>query len=86
MGISMNSFRIVGGIFLMVIAYQMIFEQRQQKRRETIEKAIDDEALSSLATFPLAIPFMAGPGAITIAMLLSEKSGESINKFSLNWF
>jgi len=75
----MNSFRIVGGIFLMVIAYQMIFEQRQQKRRETIEKAIDDEALSSLATFPLAIPFMAGPGAITIAMLLSEKSGESIN-------
>ena len=75
----MNSFRIVGGIFLMVIAYQMIFEQRQQKRRETIEKEIDDEALSSLATFPLAIPFMAGPGAITIAMLLSEKSGESIN-------
>ena len=75
----MNSFRIVGGIFLMVIAYQMIFEQRQQKRRETIEKAINDEALSSLATFPLAIPFMAGPGAITIAMLLSEKSGESIN-------
>ncbi len=79
MGISINSFRIVGGMFLMIIAYQMVFEQRQQRRRETAEKAISDDALSSLATFPLAIPLIAGPGAITIVMLLSEKSGDSIN-------
>ena len=79
MGISINSFRIVGGLFLMIIAYQMIFEQRQQRRKETAEKAVSDEALSSLATFPLAIPLIAGPGAITIVMLLSEKSGDSIN-------
>ena len=79
MGISINSFRIVGGLFLMIIAYQMVFEQRQQRRKETAEKAVSDEALSSLATFPLAIPLIAGPGAITIVMLLSEKSGDSIN-------
>lgn len=79
MGVSINSFRIVGGLFLMIIAYQMVFEQRQQRRMDTAEKAIDDEALSSLATFPLAIPLIAGPGAITIVMLLSEKSGESLN-------
>ena len=78
MGISINSFRIVGGLFLMIIAYQMVFEQRQQRRKETAEKAVSDEALSSLATFPLAIPLIAGPGAITIVMLLSEKSGDSI--------
>ena len=39
---------------------------------------MEDEELSSLATFPLAIPLIAGPGAITLAMLLSEKSGSSI--------
>ena len=79
MGVSINSLRIVGGMFLMIIAYQMVFEQRQQRRKDTAEKALDDEALSSLATFPLATPLIAGPGAITIVMLLSEKSGESIN-------
>jgi len=78
MGININSFRIVGGLFLMVIAYQMVFEQRQKRREQTAESAIDDEELSSLATFPLAIPLMAGPGAITLVMLLSEKSGSSI--------
>ena len=73
MGISIHSFKIIGGLFLIIIAYQMVFEQRQQRRVDTAEKAMDDEALSSLATFPLAIPLIAGPGAITIAMLLSEK-------------
>ena len=78
MGININSFRIVGGMFLMIIAYQMVFEQRQKRREETVEEAMDDEELSSLATFPLAIPLMAGPGAITLVMLLSEKSGNSM--------
>ena len=56
----------------------MLFEKRQQRRKETAEKAMEDEALTSLATFPLAIPLIAGPGAIAIAMLLSEKSPQSI--------
>ena len=78
MGININSFRIVGGMFLMIIAYQMVFEQRQKRKEETVDEAMDDEELSSLATFPIAIPLMAGPGAITLVMLLSEKSGNSI--------
>ena len=78
MGININSFRIVGGMFLMIIAYQMVFEQRQKRREETVEEVMDDEELSSLATFPIAIPLIAGPGAITLVMLLSEKSGTSI--------
>jgi multiple antibiotic resistance protein len=73
MGISFESFRIIGGLFLLIIAYQMVFEQRQDKRQDTAKKAMTDEALSSLATFPLAIPFIAGPGSIAIVMLLSEK-------------
>ena len=78
MGININSFRIVGGMFLMVIAYQMVFEQRQKRREETVEEVMDDDELSLLATFPIATPLIAGPGAITLVMLLSEKSGTSI--------
>lgn len=78
MGISIDSFKIAGGIFLLFIAYEMLFEKRQQRRKETAEKAMEDEALTSLATFPLAITLIAGPGAIAIAMLLSEKSPQSI--------
>ena len=78
MGINIHSFRIIGGLFLLIIAYQMVFEQRQEKRQDTVEKALSDEALTSLATFPLAIPFIAGPGAITIVMLLSEKANSTL--------
>jgi len=80
MGIHIHSFRIIGGLFLLIIAYQMVFEQRQEKRQDTVEKAMSDEALTSLATFPLAIPFIAGPGAITIVMLLSEKGSSSLQE------
>jgi multiple antibiotic resistance protein len=80
MGISIHSFRIIGGLFLLIIAYQMVFEQRQEKRQDTVDKAMSDDALTSLATFPLAIPFIAGPGAITIVMLLSEKGSDNLQE------
>lgn len=80
MGIHIHSLRIIGGLFLLIIAYQMVFEQRQEKRQDTVEKAMSDEALTSLATFPLAIPFIAGPGAITIVILLSEKGSSSLQE------
>ena len=78
MGISIDSFKIIGGLFLIVIAYQMLFEQRQEQRQDTMDEAIRDQALSSLATFPIAIPLIAGPGAIAITMLMQEKSSMSI--------
>ena len=56
MGISIDSFKIIGGLFLIVIAYQMLFEQRQEQRQDTMDEAIRDQAVSSLATFPIAIP------------------------------
>jgi len=78
MGISIDSFKIIGGLFLIVIAYQMLFEQPQEQRQDTMDEAIRDQALSSLATFPIAIPLIAGPGAIAITMLMQEKSSMSI--------
>ena len=73
MNISMDSFKIIGGLFLMVIAFQMVFEQRQERRQSTADNAIDDETIKSIAIFPLAIPLIAGPGAMATSLLLSKE-------------
>ena len=78
MNISMDSFRIIGGLFLIVIAFQMVFEQRQTRRQNTADTAIDDETIESIAIFPLSIPLIAGPGAIATSLLLSKKSYISV--------
>ena len=49
MNISMDSFKIIGGLFLIVIAFQMVFEQRQERRQTTADNAIDDETIKSIA-------------------------------------
>ena len=74
MGININSFKIIGGLFLIFIAFEMVFEKRDERRQNLADSAIDKISAISLATFPLAIPLIAGPGAITITMLIAEKS------------
>ena len=78
MNISMDSFRIIGGLFLIVIAFQMVFERRQSRRQNTADTAIDDETIKSIAIFPLSIPLIAGPGAMATSLLLSKESYLSI--------
>ncbi len=78
MNISMDSFRIIGGLFLVVIAFQMVFEQRQSRKQNTADTAIDDETIKSIAIFPLSIPLIAGPGAMATSLLLSKESYLSI--------
>ena len=74
MGISMSSFKIIGGLFLIAIAFQMVLEQRQSRRENTAEVALDDASIQSIAIFPLAIPLIAGPGAMTTALLIAESN------------
>ena len=74
MGININSFKIIGGLFLIFIAFEMVFEKRDERRQNFADSALDEISAISLATFPLAIPLIAGPGAITITMLIAEKS------------
>lgn len=78
MNISMNSFKIIGGLFLIVIAFQMVFDQRQSRRQNTVETAIDDETIKSIAIFPLSIPLIAGPGAMATSLLISKESYASL--------
>ena len=85
MGISMSSFKIIGGLFLVAIAFQMVLEQRQTRRQNTAELALDDESIQSLAIFPLAIPLIAGPGAMTTALLIAENNAINTTEILINF-
>ena len=85
MGISMSSFKIIGGLFLVAIAFQMVLEQRQSRRQNTAEVALNDESIQSLAIFPLAIPLIAGPGAMTTALLIAETNSADPKQMLVNF-
>ncbi len=69
-GISLPAFRIAGGILLFLTALDMLFERRSKRREDQthVEPHEDDPSV-----FPLAIPLIAGPGAITTMILLTSQ-------------
>ncbi len=74
LGISVSALRIAGGILLFRIAVDMVFAQ---SRRETAEEEAEARAKEDISVFPLAIPLIAGPGALaSILILTSEARGE----------
>ena len=70
-GITLDAFRIAGGIMLFWIAFEMVFEKRQARKEQTVETAVHEDELRNIAVFPLAIPLIAGPGSISAVVLLS---------------
>jgi len=74
LSISLPAFRIAGGLLLFSIASEMVFGVRIARQSEAAEQAIE-EHVRNVAAFPLAIPLMAGPGAITATVLLAGRSG-----------
>lgn len=74
LGIGLPAFRIAGGLLLFAIAFEMVFEKRVRRKASEAEEAIH-EPHAGLAAFPLAIPLMAGPGAITASILLAGRTG-----------
>lgn len=73
LGISLDAFRVAGGIMLFLIALDMVFETRV-KRREERAKAVNDEETEDVSVFPMAMPMIAGPGSIAAVMLLTQKA------------
>jgi len=70
-GITLNAFRIAGGVLLFYLAFEMIFEKRQERHEKSAERAVTVDRIRTIAIFPLAIPLVAGPGAISATILLS---------------
>jgi len=74
LSITLPAFRIAGGLLLFSIASEMVFGVRIARQSKAAEQVIEDH-VRNIAAFPLAIPLMAGPGAITATVLLSGRSG-----------
>ena len=74
LGVSLPAFRIAGGLLLFWIAFEMVFERRNERKAQTAEIAITQDHIRNVAAFPLAIPLMAGPGALTAMMLLAGRA------------
>lgn len=83
LGISMGAFRIAGGLMLFAIAFEMIFEKRNERKEKTTDDAITKDHIHNLAVFPLAIPLIAGPGAISATVLISGTMDGWIGKLQL---
>jgi len=74
LGVSLDAFRIAGGVLLFLIAVDMLFEKRTERREEraemvAIEQASHPGRYDDISVFPLAIPLISGPGAIASVML-----------------
>ena len=77
LAISLSAFRIAGGLLLFSIATEMVFGLRMRREGEVAEQAVEERA-RNIAAFPLAIPLMAGPGAITATVLISGRAEGSL--------
>lgn len=76
--VSLDAFRIAGGLLLFIIALDMLFETRTQRREARNEKVLEERRAhpgehEDISVFPLAIPLIAGPGSIASIMLLFAK-------------
>lgn len=79
LGISLSAFRIAGGLLLLWSAAEMVFDHRSQRRADAAKTAITVDHVRNVAAFPLAIPLMAGPGAITAMILLAGRAENRID-------
>jgi multiple antibiotic resistance protein len=74
LGISLPAFRIAGGLLLFAVAFAMVLGWRSERESKEAEQAAREESVRHIAAFPLAIPLMAGPGAITATLLLAGRA------------
>ncbi len=72
MGITIDAFRVAGGLLLFYTAFEMIYEKRQERKEEVSKSAVKAH-IASISVFPLAIPLLAGPGTISATILLSSE-------------
>jgi multiple antibiotic resistance protein len=82
LAISLPAFRIAGGLLLFSIASEMVFGVRIERQSREAEDALE-EHVRNIAAFPLAIPLMAGPGAITASVLLAGRTGGDLTRLGV---
>ena len=79
LGVTLDSLKIAGGIILMFIAIDILFEKRKKRREKKVEAALDEKTYDEIIIFPIAIPFIAGPSTLATIILLMGNYSASIN-------
>ena len=79
--ISFPAFTIAGGIILFIIALEMLFDKRHQRKEEHINFTSD-----KLSIFPLATPLLAGPAAITSVIVSVSATGNNFTNQVIGMF
>ncbi len=83
LGITVPAFRVAGGLLLFAIAFEMVFAKRSERKERSAEVAVTKDMMHDIAAFPLAIPLIAGPGAISATIILSGAFGEPAGRAAL---
>jgi multiple antibiotic resistance protein len=78
LGISLSAFRLAGGIMLFMIALDMVFERRTERREERAKEIEGTPEAEDISVFPMAIPMIAGPGSIASIMLRSARADGTV--------
>lgn len=77
LGITLPAFKIAGGVMVFLIAIDMVFEKRTERRESRandLKAAAPDLEAEDISVFPMGIPMLAGPGSIASVMLLESRS------------
>ncbi len=82
-GIGIPAFRIAGGLMLFYIAWEMIFNLREERKSVHAEDSVSKDSIKNIAVFPLAMPMISGPGAITATILLASKTEGSMVNYAI---
>lgn len=74
MGVSLDAFRVAGGLLLLLMSIEMLYEKRQARRESRAETMLeDDDGPEDISVFPLAIPLLSGPGSIAAVMIFMSQ-------------
>ena len=76
LGVGLPAFRIAGGVLLFLLAVDMLLARPSGLRSTTGEEDEEARQVEDIAVFPLAIPLLAGPGAMTSIVLLMGRAGD----------